>query len=512
MKKSGFFKIKTAVCKILLVSLIFIFPKISFALPGYEGGIKNEVEYIEPLFITGEPVLLKGKVTVSEGRVKDGKRQDRISYNLYNEDKTILLTRSLTFDVTIREIKEKKQVIEDAEISRFSENITVKRGKTQDRFSLISYSFSSSQVTDIAPAVDYSSLNFGGRKVYSINRDEGEVVIEFSAKGVGYSNAFGSVEIRKGSYIINYKRKENQKLNIPAFLWDAKIDSEIYWEVVRDLTYIKNDPKLISFEGGYLEEQKESAKIKYYYDLPRIKDGVPDSAGRNTGTIEKLLETTPKSKRTEIVKVYDLNNHWAREDAEKLISLGIIEQKGNYFYPDSFDRRGSFAKALGKLIDSSARIAKIKETSGRGLLKNSNEGSNNSIFDDVSEKDSGFEYIESLYEFGVMEGTAYKLFSPDKTLTRAEAVTSIVRALGLMDAISEYPSSTGFADDGNIPLWAKKAVFIARDIGIVKGDRAGCFRPYDPLTKAESAALLTRLVKYLKDDIKKDFVKRSLSY
>lgn len=506
-------KIKMFLGMNLIVALaLYLFPVRAFALPGYEGGIKNEVEYVEPLFLTGEPVLLKGKVTITEGRVKNGKRQDRISYSLSDEEKTIQLTRSLTFDVTVREIKEKRQVIEDAILSRFSENITVKRGKTQDRYSLVSYSFSSSQVTDITPSVDYTSLNFGGRKVYSINRDEGEVVVEFSSKGVEYNSPFGGLEIRKSTYLITCSRKENSKQNIPAHSWDAKIGSEIYREITRDLSYIKNDPKLISFEGGFLEETREFSRMKYDYDLPRMKDGVPLSSGRNSGAMEKTLETSPVSKRMQIVKAADLKNHWAKEDVEKLLSLGILVQTGNYFYPEGYEKRGNFAKALGRLMDSPSRVSKILEGSGAGLLKNPGANGGKSLYDDVSEKEEGYEYIESLYRFGVMEGTAYRLFSPDKTLTRAEAVTSLVRALGLINAAGEYPGSTGFLDDDSIPSWAKRAVFAAKELGLVKGDRAGCFRPFDPLTKAESAVLLSRFLSYLKDDIKKDFIKRSLSF
>ncbi len=59
---------KTKITALILILTLFL-PTITFAVeipPGYEGGIKNENNYKEIIFITGEPIEMEGTLTIKD--------------------------------------------------------------------------------------------------------------------------------------------------------------------------------------------------------------------------------------------------------------------------------------------------------------------------------------------------------------------------------------------------------------------------------------------------------------
>jgi len=55
---------------------------------------------------------------------------------------------------------------------------------------------------------------------------------------------------------------------------------------------------------------------------------------------------------------------------------------------------------------------------------------------------------------------------------------------------------TAFADDQEIPAWAKGAVEALRQQGIVQGREGHRFSPRDTATRAEAAVMLLRMMEY----------------
>lgn len=90
--------------------------------------------------------------------------------------------------------------------------------------------------------------------------------------------------------------------------------------------------------------------------------------------------------------------------------------------------------------------------------------------------------VAGLYEKGLVSGISASRFAPNSSITRAEFLALIVRALGL-DTVS-YKNS--FADvDKN--AWYAKTVQAAFDNGIITGD---AFRPNDKATREEMSKML----------------------
>jgi hypothetical protein len=95
---------------------------------------------------------------------------------------------------------------------------------------------------------------------------------------------------------------------------------------------------------------------------------------------------------------------------------------------------------------------------------------------------------------GIVKGYPGNLFKPDQPLTRAEMTVMLYKALQDKGTTWKKSPIKKFADDGSIPNWSREAVYTLSSNGIVSGD-GGSFKPDDSATRAESSALLYRLVK-----------------
>ncbi|MCC3376818.1 S-layer homology domain-containing protein [Cohnella sp. REN36] len=88
-----------------------------------------------------------------------------------------------------------------------------------------------------------------------------------------------------------------------------------------------------------------------------------------------------------------------------------------------------------------------------------------------------------------LSGYAGRLFKPNASLTRAEMAAIVSR---LVDGTAGS-AKTSFSDvpDGH---WAGEAIRRTVALGILNGDTIGAFRPDRPITRAETAAILSRLL------------------
>ncbi|MNZ65449.1 Endo-1,4-beta-xylanase A precursor [compost metagenome] len=67
----------------------------------------------------------------------------------------------------------------------------------------------------------------------------------------------------------------------------------------------------------------------------------------------------------------------------------------------------------------------------------------------------------------------------------------IARALKVT---SETKGSTSFADDKDIPEWAKGAVEAIKQLGLIKGQGNNIFAPHASATRAETVTVLQSLL------------------
>ena len=97
--------------------------------------------------------------------------------------------------------------------------------------------------------------------------------------------------------------------------------------------------------------------------------------------------------------------------------------------------------------------------------------------------------IENTGTVGLVEGYPDGTFRPERTLTRAELATLLVRAKGLK--LPDRKAQRVFRDVKE-DHWAAKYVEVARRAGLVEGYPDKTFRPNNKITKAEGVAVLAR--------------------
>ncbi|MDF2593269.1 MAG: S-layer domain protein precursor, partial [Clostridia bacterium] len=192
------------------------------------------------------------------------------------------------------------------------------------------------------------------------------------------------------------------------------------------------------------------------------------------------------------------SSYWAAEDIKVIAALDIISAVDtNYFRPLSYVSRAEFTRAIVK----AASIQEKANTKTKDLL-----------FDDVEKNHPYFSFINTAVSSGIISGTGDKRFSPDDYLTKAQAATIIVRAMGLEESSSASASKTTFADDYKIPMWSKKSINIARSMGIVMGDEDNMLQPDKVMTRAEVSEMINKFIKYLQYDIRKEYREKLINY
>lgn len=105
------------------------------------------------------------------------------------------------------------------------------------------------------------------------------------------------------------------------------------------------------------------------------------------------------------------------------------------------------------------------------------------------------DYADRLIGMDVIQGYTDGTFQPSKKITRAEFVTLISKAL----ALKSVQSDTTFADQSNLPDWAKSDIAAAVQAGIVKGYEDNTFKPNQTITRAEMAVMMANALKLSTD-------------
>ncbi|MGE5508185.1 MAG: S-layer homology domain-containing protein [Chitinophagales bacterium] len=164
----------------------------------------------------------------------------------------------------------------------------------------------------------------------------------------------------------------------------------------------------------------------------------------------------------------DINGSWAKGDIQQLVDRGVVTG-----YPDGTFRparnvtRAEFAKMMAKAfhidpVDGNS----FKDTQGHWAQH----------------------YIKALVDAKIIQGYEDNTFRPDRTVTRAEELAMITRALKVDDQneqlSSDWPASYADLDSKN---WAFVPVEIANRLGLVPSYIQTKFEPDKKATRADTA-------------------------
>jgi len=112
-------------------------------------------------------------------------------------------------------------------------------------------------------------------------------------------------------------------------------------------------------------------------------------------------------------------------------------------------------------------------------------------FSDVSPSDWFHNYVAWAHHAGFINGYEDGTFRPNNPITREELAALMTRASGYgIIPVNGF----SFTDANQISNWARDYVYTASLYGWISGDANGTFRPTQQITRAETAALLSRVL------------------
>ncbi|WP_347489352.1 S8 family serine peptidase [Desulfoscipio sp. XC116] len=175
----------------------------------------------------------------------------------------------------------------------------------------------------------------------------------------------------------------------------------------------------------------------------------------------------------------DVTGHWAEIDILGLASRNMLEGYGdNSFRPDRPISRAEFTVMLSRLLG----------------------GHNNDMpqlgYEDNAEiPEWAISSVRVANGRGLVTGYEDNTFRPRALLNRAEAAVMFVRLAQVLNVASdEKEPPPEYGDAQSIPDWARTSVNAAGQAGLLGGRTDGKFAPQANITRAETAAVLNRLL------------------
>lgn len=169
----------------------------------------------------------------------------------------------------------------------------------------------------------------------------------------------------------------------------------------------------------------------------------------------------------------DIEGHWAEETLERWLDKGWLHGDGQgVCRPGESITRAEFMALINRM---------------KGY-----EGTSPDIdrFGDVSKDRWYRDTVSAALAAGYLSGTGDGMMSPEKPITRQEAMTVIARIYGFDENDTGILSAA--SDGAQVAGWARKAVAFCMSEGLVSGSN-GRINPGTNITRAESVVLMDRV-------------------
>ena len=179
----------------------------------------------------------------------------------------------------------------------------------------------------------------------------------------------------------------------------------------------------------------------------------------------------------------DITGHWAADNILFVASRGLLSGTSDTtFSPGIGMTIGMFVTALGRL----AGINPDSYKTGK--------------FTDVKADAYYAPYVNWAAQTGIVEGVTAITFAPDTNINREQmAVIMANYAKKLGCDLPKTLQAVTFADNAQISSWAKDAVKVMQQAGILAGKNGNKFDPKGTATRAEVATVLRRFVEIVID-------------
>ena len=448
----------------------------------------DPMTYVEMVFLDGQPRVFEGIITPTLRYIPDDSRLGTFSdtYVIGPSDTSpedVSIVRNIAFDVNFR--VEGSQVVRDYQVATWAETITTPGGTfvldaRQSQFTV-------SIIEDIRAGVTFYRGDVSIRAFYR-EAESGDVVIDDRAGSFyGFRSAWSATETHR----------IDSTITAPG--WQMQVQMRPSVSVSKFLQYTQNEPTAISFAGNFREVMQNVSAMEWNIFHRPHQFSEFDDSGRvvipTFNTFEQLISPN----------LNFLRGHPAEFDISRLFAMQILNGDPRFFRPEQAITRGQFTAAL-------SRALKLQITPTIQNPRGRRQNVVTLVFPDVPEDRPEFPYIMAAREFGLAMGRDDGRFHIDAPLDRQEAIALMIRAIGLEDIGIHPVPTTIFTDDHLISPWARRELYVAEWIGLVTGDANGNVRPTDFITNAEAAAMINRLIEYMRFDLALDYTDHIVNF
>ncbi|AIQ21245.1 hypothetical protein H70357_34570 [Paenibacillus sp. FSL H7-0357] len=212
---------------------------------------------------------------------------------------------------------------------------------------------------------------------------------------------------------------------------------------------------------------------------------VPTQVILNGGTYYAKINSLTNSTYSVIwhpISYKDVEHHWAKEAVNDMGSRMIINGIGNGdFDPDQDITRAEFAAIIVR---------------GLGLKTD-----NSTIpFSDVKSADWYSSFISTAHSYNLINGFEDGTFRPLEKITREQAMVILAKAIKITGLKSNLQTNNGeellssFVDSSHVSAWAATSITDILQAGIVLGRSDHRLEPEAPISRAEVAVTVKRLL------------------
>ncbi|WP_284646658.1 S-layer homology domain-containing protein [Paenibacillus silviterrae] len=175
--------------------------------------------------------------------------------------------------------------------------------------------------------------------------------------------------------------------------------------------------------------------------------------------------------------------HWATQDIAFVSARRLFEGTAdNVFSPEASMTRAMFTQVLANLEGVDPKRFTT------------------SVFSDVANGQWYSAAVNWAAKAGIVEGTANGKFSPDDRITREQMAMMLYNYAKSKGYKLSTTTSVEFVDGDNVSPWAREATNAMAGAGILLGKPGASFEPQTNASRAEAAAVFTRLIRTLSSD------------
>ena len=265
---------------------------------------------------------------------------------------------------------------------------------------------------------------------------------------------------------------------------DAKhADTSVKNDAKRVDTSVKNDAKRVDTS---VKNDAKRVDTSVKNDAKRVDTSIKNDVKEDAAKVEG--KKAVKAKENLPAGVYpDTKDNWARDAIQAMTQAGYLSgYADNTFKPSAQITREQAAAIYGKVLQHNLNEQELADI----VTKESATS-----YSDVEADRWSSSAIKLVRAAGVMEGTSKTAFTPSKTMDREQFVASaasLAKKLNLSTPVKT--EKVTFKDEASISSAYLADIQYMAQRGIVASGATENFNPKQPVTRAQAATILNRML------------------